>query len=276
MKQLLLSATLFLSIAANAQQIKLNKGQKITITSSLVQDIDMGIGQINNSTNSTSVLNIKDADNKNYNAVYTLSKLSISVDAMGQQDSYDSEKPEDKDKELGKSLGEKIGKEVNVTIDKTTGNAVAETPATPEKEEEQDNPFAGMKEMFGAADSEAGITQSAFFIIPAGKKAGDSWTDSVAVSDAMKGSKTYTIKSINGTEAVITVFSKMEGKQNIELQGMQIDIALSAKTEGELLVDTKTSLLKKSSRVADVTGNMDMMGQSMPITSKLTETTEYK
>ena len=198
------------------------------------------------------------------------------VDAMGQQDSYDSEKPEDKDKELGKSLGEKIGKEVNVTIDKTTGNTVAETPPTPEKEEEQDNPFAGMKEMFGAADSEAGITQSAFFIIPAGKKAGDSWTDSVAVSDAMKGSKTYTIKSINGTEAVITVFSKMEGKQNIELQGMQIDIALSAKTEGELLVDTKTSLLKKSSRVADVTGNMDMMGQSMPITSKLTETTEYK
>ena len=274
MKQLLLPVTLVLSMAAHAQ-IKLNKDQKITITSTVTQDIDMGMGQIKNNTNATSVVNIKDADSKNYNAVYTLSKLSMSMDGMGQQQSYDSEKPEDKDNELGKSFGEKIGKGVNITIDKTTGKTTTETPATPEKEEE-DNPFAGMKELFGAADSESGITESAFFVIPAGKKVGDSWTDSVSTGNAMKGSKTYTIKSINGTEASIAVFSKMEGKQNMELQGMQIDIVLSAKTEGELLVDTKTSLLKKSSKVADITGNMDLMGQSMPITSKLTETTEYK
>lgn len=279
MKQILFLLTLSCSVAANAQQIKLNKGQQITITSTVSQDMDMGMGmQMKNNSNTTSVLEVKDADSKNYNAVYKLTKLNMTFDGMGQQQSYDSEKAEDKDSELGKSMGDKIGKEVKVSIDKNTGKATSETiPSSPEKKEaDEDNPLEGMMDMFGAKESETAITESVFFLIPAGKKTGDSWSDSMNVKEGMKGIRTYTLKSINANEATIAVFSKMEGKQNVEVQGMQIDISISAKTEGEFLVDTKTSLMKKSSRVADITGNMDMMGQSMPLTSKMTEVTEYK
>jgi len=278
MKKVLLPVTLFFTVAVNAQSIKLNKGQKITIRSSVTQEINMGMGgDIKNSDTSTSVVEIKEADNNNYNAVYTLTKMKMSMDGMGQQESYDSEKPGDGATELGKAIGEKVGKEVKVKIDKNSGKTTSETPESPEKKEEEDqnNPFGNMTAMIAAAETESAITESAFFLIPAGKKAGDSWSDSVNVKDAMKGIKTYTLKSINDNIATIGVFSKLDGKQNVELQGMQIDINLSAKTEGELLVDTKTFLVKKSSRVADVTGNMDMMGQSMPISSKVTETTLY-
>lgn len=278
MKQILFLLMLGCSVAVNAQQVKLTKGQQITITSTVTQDMDMGMGmQMKNNSSTSSVLEVKDADNKNYNAVYKLTKLNMTFDGMGQQQSYDSEKAEDKDSELGKSVGDKIGKEVKVTIDKNTGKATSEKIAVPEKkEEDEDNPLAGMMDMFGAKESETAITESVFFLIPAGKKVGDSWSDSVNVKETMKGIKTFTLKAMNGNDATIAIFSKMEGKQNVEVQGMQIDINISAKTEGEMLVDIKTSLMKKSSRVADITGNMDMMGQSMPLTSKMTEITEYK
>ncbi len=43
--------------------------------------------------------------------------------------------------------------------------------------------------------------------------------------------------------ANIGFFSTMEGSNSMETQGMQMDIALSAKTEGEIFVDTKTYLV---------------------------------
>lgn len=277
MKQVLLPVALLISIATNAQQIKLSKGQRISISSTTNQEIDMGMGQMKNNSVTTSVLDIKDADTKNYNAVYTLTKLSLEIEGMGQSQSYDSDKPEDKDSEMGKAFGEDIGKETKVTIDKNSGNTTAEKAASPEKEdvEDENNPFAGITKMMGAADTESGITESAFFLIPAGKKAGDSWSDSVNVKDGMKGKRTYTLKSIDKNMATIAVFLTVEGRQDLELQGMQLEVNLSGKTEGELLVDTKTSLVKKSSRVADITGTMGMMGQSMPVSAKMTETTEY-
>lgn len=276
MKQILFLIAVGFSTVTNAQQLKLNKGQKIQVISSVSQDMDVMGMQMQNKSSSTSLVEIKDADGKNYNAVYKLDKLTMSMDGMGQQQSYDSEKPEDKDSEIGKSVGASVGKEIKVTIDKTTGKAVSETPATDKKEEEEDNPLAGIMDMFGAKESETAITESVYFLIPAGKKTGDSWTDSTKASPTMTGFKTYTIKSIAGNVATIGLFSKLEGSQNVETQGMTMDVTISAKTEGEMLVDITNSLLKKSSRVADITGNMNMMGQSMPLTSKMTEFTEYK
>ncbi|RYY69696.1 MAG: hypothetical protein EOO13_08745 [Chitinophagaceae bacterium] len=276
MKQILCLFALAFSVTVNAQEIKLNKGQKITISSNITQDVDMGVAQVKNTTNATSIVEVKDADGKNYSTVYKMTKFAMSANAMGQEQNYDSEKPEDKDSEIGKSIGDKINKEIKVSVDKKTGKAISEIKESPEKSEDAgENPFAGMMDMIGAGNEETAVTESAFFLIPAGKKVGDSWTDSVKVKDAMTGFKTYTIKAITANETVVSVFSKMDGKQNVDLQGMQVDIALSAKTEGEFLVDTKTSIMKKSSRVADITGNMDMMGQSLPLTAKMTEITTY-
>lgn len=276
MKKVLLLICITSSALANAQ-VKLNKGQKINVTSTMTQEIEvMGMTMTNN-TNSSSSIEVKDASDKSYAAVYKLSKLSVKADAMGQEQSYDSEKPADKDSEMGKTFSDKIGVEVKMNIDKKTGKATAETLDSPEKKEDSaEDPMAGMMEMLGAKDNETATTQSAIFVIPSGVKVGDSWSDSTDSNEKIKSITTYTLKSIAGNEATVSVFSKKEGTQDVEAQGMQMSINISAKTEGEILVDTKTSLTKKTTRVADITGNMDMMGQSMPLISKMTEVTEYK
>ena len=277
MKKYLLLGVLMISLAAGAQQINLNKVQQITITSTANQDIDMmSMGmQMKNNTSSTGILEIKNGDNKNYNGIYKLSKISISMDAMGQQSSYDSEKPSDKESEIGKSVAGKVGKEIKVSINKNSGKATVDKNEAEIKTSTEDaNPLKGLMESFGAAD-EGATVETAFFMMPAGKKAGDSWVDSVKTKE-MKEVKTYTLKSITGSEAIIGIFSIMEGTSKVDAQGMQMDISISAKSEGEIIVDTKNSLVKKRSSVSDISGNIEMMGQSMPMTSKVSATTEYK
>ena len=276
MKKFLFSAAFLLSLAANAQKINLAKGKQIVITATANQEMTMSsMGmEMKNNNSSTAILEVKDLDNKNYNTTYKLTKISISMDAMGQQSSYDSEKPADKESEIGKSVEGKIGSEVKVLIDKNSGKSTLQKTDEEKKEVEEDNPLKGLMESFGAAD-EGATVETAFFILPAGKKVGDVWKDSV-INKQMKEVKTYTLKSLKGNEAVISLFSTMEGTSTVDAQGMQMDIALSAKTEGEMIVDVKNSLVKKRTSVSDITGNIDMMGQSMPVTSKVTAVTEYK
>jgi hypothetical protein len=67
----------------------------------------------------------------------------------------------------------------------------------------------------------------------------------------------------------------MDGTSSVEAQGMQMDLTVSAKSEGLVIVDTKTSLVKKRTSVTDVTGSIETMGQSMPMTSKVTAVINY-
>lgn len=277
MKKYLLPLLLLISVTAGAQQIKLDKGHQIVIKGSAVQEMDMSsMGmQMKNVTNTTGVIEIKDGDSKNYSATYKLSKINISIEAMGQQSSYDSEKPTDRDSEIGKSVADKVGKEIKVLLDKNSGKTTVEKNDTEEKKEDSlTNPLKEMMENFGAAD-EGATVETAFFIIPAAKKTGDNWVDSVKTKD-MKEVKTYTLKSINGTEAIVSLFSTMEGISTMEMQGMQMDITIHAKSEGQIIVNVKNSLVKKRSSVSDITANIEVMGQSMPMTSKVTANTEYK
>ncbi len=274
MKRFLLPLFVLFCFSVNAQKISLANGKKIVITATADQEMDMssmGVQMKNNST-TTSVVEVKSADNNNYNASYKITKMKISMDVMGQHNGYDSEKPEDKDSEMGKAVGDKVGKELKMTVDKNTGKTTMEKSGE-DKAEAEANPFKGLMDSFGPAD-EGGAVETAFFIVPAGKKIGDVWSDSVT-RDKMKEVKTYTLKSMNGNEANISLFSRLEGTSNVEAQGMQMDISLNAKTEGIIIVDVKTSLVKKRTGVTDVTGNIEMMGQSMPMTSKVTATSEY-
>ncbi|MFT3981399.1 MAG: DUF6263 family protein [Ferruginibacter sp.] len=271
---LTLTATGF---AASAQTVKLKKGQVVTITSATSQDIDMGMGgQMTSNSKSTSVLEIKNTDKSNYQAVTKLSKLSMTMDAMGQSQSFDSEKPEDLQSEIGKAVGDKIGKEANVTIDNTTGKVTAEKAATEDTDKKEDDPMSGLMNMFGNTDNTAATAESIIFILPAAKKAGDTWQDSSEVKNNSKIYKTYTLKSLQDGIATIALSSKSKGSFSTEAQGMQMDIALDTKSEGEMIVDTKTSLLKKINRTVNVEGTLEVMGQSVPITSKATEAIEIQ
>lgn len=234
----------------------------------------MGMQMKNNSTTTGEVL-LKDIKDHNYIATYKLNKVNLSMEMMGQETKYNSENPGDKDSEMGKAISEKIGKEVTVFVDKNTGKASLDKSTESPERQPDANPMAGLMDAFGSVTEEANV-ETAFFVLPAGKKTGDSWIDSSASTKTMKDLRTYTLKSIKDGVADINLLSTMEGTTSTEMQGMQMDISLSVKTDGQILVDTSTSLVKKRSNTANLTGNIDMMGQSIPISSKAVVIMDYK
>jgi len=255
---------------SQAQNIKLKKGQTLNISTSTVQSIDMGMGgQMENNSKSNSVIEVTDLDKGSYFTTTKLNKLVLNMEGMGQSQRFDSDNPEDKNSEMGKTLGEAIGKEVKVTVDNGTGKIMVAKPADPEKPKEE-NPLEGLMSMFGDAERDGAMVDVVFLVVPQGKKAGDSWSDSTEMRGKSRVFKTYTIKEISGELAKIGLVSNMAGATSTEANGMQIDVNIKSKSDGEILVDPKTSIVKKINQVTDIEGTMDVMGQSMPIISKVT------
>lgn len=139
-------------------------------------------------------------------------------------------------------------------------------------EVEDDNPMAALT---GAGNkSLEATTAAAFFYIPTDKKVGDTWSDSVS-ENGMKGLKTFELQSVKDNIATVAVKTKSKGSISKEMQGMQMEISMDGTSLGVIIVDIKTGLVKKNTQDSDVTGTLDMMGQSIPLTIKMTSNSDY-
>jgi hypothetical protein len=276
MKKILFFALLFTSFHSFAQKksssaIKLVKGQRISVTTTNNSDADMGMGTMKNNSVNTNIIIVTGENDNEYQLTNTVTKVKMDLDGMGSTMTYDSEKPEDKDSEIGKSLSEVIGKPLNISLNKISGTATFEKKeSSPEKPEK--NPLEDMIGGFGS-NNDPSVT-GAFLLIPAGKKAGDTWT----VTDSTKekqSTKTYTINSIQGNIAVISFTSVSNTNGTIDANGTEMNITTNTKSTGDISVDIKTGLVNKSSSVSDITASLDVMGQTMPVTAKSSSVSVY-
>ena len=268
MKKIILIAFSFGILSVNAQQIKLEPGKKITSTSTADMDMDMGMGgQMKIKSSSVNVLSITGSDDKNYKGTNTITKMTMSQEGMGQSTEYDSDKKGDRDSETGKALGKELDKPVQILIDRTTGKATESNPEKTTEPEADTNPMAGV--MGGMSEkTAAAMVSSAFFIIPQGKKAGDKWSDSTTEA-GIKGVRNYELQSISKEEATILLKIVSKGVISKEIQGMQMEMNMNTTAQSIIRTNVTTGLVKKNSTTGTVEGTLDMMGQSMPISMKM-------
>ena len=258
-------------------KLTLAKGQKIQIDNNIKSVISQEMmGQVMEiiiDANMIHQVEVKDKKNNSYVVSSTLTKLSTNGTAMGQEMKFDSDKPEDMESETGKALKDQlnVSKELEV-------NDKAEVIAGIKK----DTAAAGgdqlmdmMNNVIGGGSDESNGAAMAFDVIPKGKKAGDSWSDS-SVTDEMKIYRSYTIKEVNGNDATVTLTGKQVTKKKVEQQGMEINVNMEGKLSGEGIVDMSTGLVVQRTTVMDGIGTAEVMGQSMPVTTKVTTTTTVK
>lgn len=273
MKKTLLLSLCFATVYVNAQNIKLDNGKKITATTTTSMDMDMGMaGQMKMNSKVTNVLNVTGIDDKNYKATNTITKLTMSQEGMGQNTNFDSDKKEDRESEIGKAAGKQLDKPAEISIEKSTGKVIEINKKTSPEDEEDKNPMA---DIMGDTQGAEVTAANAFFVIPSGKKVGDTWTDSTTEA-GMKGIKNYVLKSINDGIATLSVKASAKGTLTKEAQGMQFEINMTSTGDGAMLVDTKNGLVKKNDVTSDVAGTLDVMGQSMPITMKMVSSTVFE
>jgi hypothetical protein len=252
-------------------KIDLKKGQSITVVSTKESTSEMSGMPITANFSGTNTLTVTDVDDKNIKITNTLTKVNVTMDAMGQQTSYDSEKESDKDSELGKALSAELNKPITFLIDKSNGKAVAE--AKVEKKAENENP---MKDIMGPSmgGDDMSVVEDAIFLIPGKKKAGDSWSTSDSTKEK-KTTTTYTLKSIDKESATVTFDSKSLVNTSFEAQGMQMTVNTNSKVTGEIILDPKTGSVKKKTSNSEIEGALEVMGQNQQLTSKVSTVTTY-
>ena len=257
-------------------KIKIAIGQKIVVenTTDIQASLAMGM-ELTSTSTSVNTLEVKNSTPNNYIISNTLTKLKMNTNMMGQPTNYDSENKAGNNEEMSKVFDDKLNMPVDITIDNTTGLAVVEKKKQKQADVDETNATADLMKIFSDNASEDAIVSGAFEMVPKGKSVGESWADT-ATSKDMKTIRTYTLKSVSGNEAVIQANVVSAAVNKLNFQEMEFEVKSETKTNGEIITDISTGLVKKRTSIADITGSIQMMGQDMPISAKATSTNIYK
>jgi hypothetical protein len=277
MKRIFVVVSLFSVMTVSAQSVSkktsLVKGQQIEQTSKVSANITQEMmGQsmeIKMETNSNGLLEVKDASADGYTVANTVKRVIMNMSAMGNEQNFDSDKKEDLDGPIGQTVKDKIGVAREYKLNKD--GVITALPEAAKK----DDPNSMMGGVMGGAmeDELIGNTYSALIAIPAaGVKVGDSWNDST-ITKENKVRNTYTLKQVNGNDAVVDVKGTLNVDREMEQQGMAMQMSMNGTITGELTFDTKSGLIKARKQNTKATGSIEVQGQTVPLTLDTTAET---
>ena len=280
MKKIFVFVLSIISFAAFSQlpsgKIVLKKGQHFMVESksdgTITQEM-MGQSMEMTLENSTVIsTEIKDFKNNNYTITQTLTSVKSKFSGMGQDKTFDSDKKEDMDGEAGAMYKDKFNVPKDVIV---SNEGVNVTPSDTAKAQAAAGANA-MSEMLGAmGGGQDNVAGALFLVIAAGKKVGDSWVDSTT-NEGVKMKRTYTLTSIANKIATVSVVGILDINKTMQIQGMDMNTAMTSKINSVVLVDVVSSIQKENKSITDVSGTIDVMGQSIPITSKINSLTTVK
>jgi hypothetical protein len=264
MKKIILLSLCFATALANAQSIKLENSKTIKVTTNIVSTAESPMGGESTSTiTTTNLIKVTAVEDKVYKATNTNTRMVMDGEMMGQSMKFDSDKKEDMDGQMGQMLGASVNKPTEISIDKKDGK-VTETEATEKKE--------GMMASMGGATNAAEV---AFFVIPSEKKVGDKWTVT-SDNEGIKTVKNYELQGLKDNTATLLILSTNKGTTTKEANGMSMEMTIDTKSNGKMLVDISTGLVKQITMDDETTGSMEAMGQSIPLNKKSKTTVTFE
>ena len=280
MKKLVLVFLSVISYSAFAQtptgKIVVKKGQHFTVESKsdgvskldmMGQSMEMKIGSVAKLT-----AEIKDSKDSKYTITQTLTGIKSTFSGMGQEKTFDSDKKEDMDGEAGALYKDKLNAPKDIVIT-NEGKSIAAADTSKGDKKQDANPMSEIMDMMSAGQDN--VTSILFLVIPGGKKAGDTWQDST-INEGVKMKRNYTLNSIANKQADITVNTVMDINKTMQVQGMDMNAVMTSKINSAILVDVLSNVQKENKSTMELSGTIDIMGQSVPITAQATSLTSVK
>ncbi|MDB5231729.1 MAG: hypothetical protein JWN76_2534 [Chitinophagaceae bacterium] len=239
------------------KNIQLSKGQqfeqKSETTLTMSQEMMGQKIDVKTKTTNTNLIEIKDVSDNGYSVASTLKRVQMNMSNMGQEMTFDSDKPADMNGELAEGFKDQIGKTSVVVVDKNGIVKEVQNPDTKDAEE------------MNAIAEQVGKSLSFLSNFPAaGVNSGASWTDSASLAGG-KTVSTYTLQSVHGNNAVVNIISSGDMNREMERQGMTMKMKLKNNVTGNYTVDLLTGIISSSSINTKSNGTMEMMGQSIPL-----------
>ena len=272
MKKFLLVVLCFSSIMVSAQtvtrKVGLAKGQQLEEQSHVqVNMTQEAMGQsieIKVEGDITNLVEIRNAVATNFEVANTVKKILMSMNGMGQDVKFDSDKTEDMDGQLGQAFKGKIGVPREFTVNKE--GVITAVKNKGDTTGDQGGMMGGMMSgAFASGMEKEGAAFNSLANIPAmGVKVGQSWNDSTTDENG-KAFTTYTLKEVNGGNGLVTLSGNIAISREIEQQGMTVQMEMTGTTIGEYTFDVSTGIIKTRKATTKSSGTIEVAGQSMPV-----------
>lgn len=278
---LLMQALFIISLPLNAQKttgkLLLENKQKLQLENVLksVTGMEM-MGQAMEMTADVNMQHDIEVKSKNDSSFFvnsTLTKMKSNASVMGQNMSFDSDKKEDLESETGKAMKGLLNVTQEMELDKNA--KVLNIKKDTSLQTKEGGMMDMMKNMLGGMSDLSNGASDAFQVLPAGKIVGDTWSDSL-IAEGVKIYRNFTLKEIKGTDATVNFSGNQITSKKVDQQGMEVNVSIDAKLSGESVVDINTGIIKQKTLNMDGTGTAEMMGQSIPMTTKVSSTTIVK
>jgi hypothetical protein len=282
MKKIFLIASVALSLNGFAQKVngKLNfqKGQKLEMITETKKTNAMELmGQSMETTvNSTvaEVFDIEDSNTESATIEHKIKRIVFTAEGMGNSQSFDSEKEEDRNGEMGKIMEKSLKNKYKMTVDAygkiTSIKADDDNPnGTKNKEEDAMADLASAQLGLSLGLPKSGDA-SIFKILPDKEVTqGDTWTDSSS-ANGQKITTTYKVNSITATDIILDYTSDISINTTQQIMGTDASIKADDKATGQITIDKVTGLLKQKTAIIDSKATMEAQGMSIPSTGKTT------
>jgi hypothetical protein len=222
----------------------------------------------------TEVFDIEDANAASATIEHKIKRMVFTAEGMGNSQSFDSEKEEDRKGEMGKIMEKSLKNKYKMTVDaygKITSLKADDDNPNATKNSEADA-------MAGLASTQLGFNlglpktgdASVFKILPAKEIAqGDTWTDSSS-ANGQKITTAYKVNSITATDIILDYTSDISINTTQQIMGTDASIKSDDKVTGQITLDKTTGLLKQKTAMIDSRATMEAQGMSIPSTGKTT------
>jgi hypothetical protein len=285
MKKIFLFASFVFSLGSFSQKLtnslSFQKGQKLEMITKGKSVISMEMmGQAMETkieATITRLFDVEDVANGIATIEHKMKRMQLNVEApMAGSQSFDSENEKDMKGEGGKAMEKALKNKYKMSVDAkgkiTMVKADDDNPNKTEGNNQNDMMEGAMSQLASGMELPKAGELTDLSILPNKELSkGESWSDS---SKGMKSS--YVLTDITPTDILIDYTETGSTERAQEANGMEIKISTIDKTSGKIILDRKTGLLKEKTSTTDSEGTMEMMGQTVPMTTKSTKTVTVK
>jgi Family of unknown function (DUF6263) len=203
---------------------------------------------------------------------HEVKKIGFVFEGMGQQRSFDSDKPKDLDGQFGKPVKELLKKSFDMIVD-TAGKVLMLQPERVDTVVIDDRMkliTSMLKDVMDVVQPPQKGSASFFKILPdneVGK--GDSWTES-SETETGKSKKVYTLADITDSTLIVSFTGTSTTMTKAEMMGMETVTTMNDRISGQIILDRATGIIREKTSTTESGGTTEVMGGNMPITSKTT------
>jgi hypothetical protein len=194
----------------------------------------------------------------------------FSFDGMGLKRNFNSSNEKDLNGQFGAPVKEILEKSYDMIIDPAGRTLMAK----PEKLEltKMDDRFAiisnMLKDVLDIVQPPLKGKPSFFSIFPDHEIAlGETWADSYE-NESGKFTIAYKLSAITDSTYVIDILGNSNTTSKMEMMGSETVTIMNNKTTGTIIINKQTGIIKEKSSSTDSNGTMQVMGNSLPVTSK--------